>query len=62
MDFKLEEEEEGKKMKKPTIIINFKTYKQGKKAVKLAKEIEKIGQRKGLGILHRRIRRYWFKL
>jgi len=37
-------------MKKPTIIINFKTYKQGKKAVKLAKEIEKIGKEFIIGV------------
>ena len=27
---------------KPLIVINFKTYKQGEKALKLAKIIEKI--------------------
>lgn len=35
---------------KPIIIINFKTYKQGKSAVKLAKQIEKIDKRIIIGV------------
>jgi triosephosphate isomerase (TIM) len=32
-------------MKKPVIIINFKTYKQGKKVLELAKKIEKFNKK-----------------
>jgi len=35
---------------KPTIIINFKTYKQGKKVIKLAKQIEKINKNIIIGV------------
>lgn len=35
---------EDEKMKKPLVIINFKTYKQGKAAIKLAKAIEKFNK------------------
>ena len=37
-------------MKKPTIIINFKTYKQGKDAVELAKKISKVDKKIILGV------------
>lgn len=37
-------------MKKPTIIINFKTYKQGKQVLKLAKQIEKIDKNIIIGV------------
>ena len=37
-------------MKKPIIIINFKTYKQGKEVIKLAKAIEKINKDIIIGI------------
>jgi triosephosphate isomerase (TIM) len=32
------------KTNKPIIVVNFKTYKQGKEAIELAKEIEKVGK------------------
>jgi len=35
---------------KPIIVINFKTYKQGKAAVKLAKAIEKVGKNIIVGV------------
>jgi len=35
---------------KPTIIINFKTYKQGKTAIKLAKEIRKVSEEIIIGV------------
>ena len=35
---------------KPRIIINFKTYKQGKSAIELAKQIEKIGREIIIGV------------
>jgi len=35
---------------KPTIVINFKTYKQGKQAVKLAKQIEKVDKQIIIGV------------
>jgi triosephosphate isomerase len=35
---------------KPIIIINFKTYKQGKAAIKLAKAIEKINKKIIIGV------------
>ena len=34
----------------PTIIINFKTYKQGKDVIKLAKQIEKVNKNIILGV------------
>ena len=35
---------------KPLIIINFKTYQQGKKAVELAKKIEKVDKNIIVGV------------
>lgn len=35
---------------KPSIIINFKTYKQGKAAIKLAKQIERINKNIIIGV------------
>ena len=35
---------------KPIIVINFKTYKQGKKAIKLAKSIGKVGKEIIIGV------------
>ena len=35
---------------KPIVIINFKTYKQGKAAVELAKQIEKVDERIIIGV------------
>ena len=35
---------------KPIIVINFKTYKQGKSAIKLAKQIEKIDKNIIIGV------------
>jgi triosephosphate isomerase len=37
-------------MKKPIIVINLKTYQQGEKAVKIAKEIEKVDKNIILGV------------
>ena len=37
-------------MKKPLVIINLKTYQQGKKAVELAKKIEKVDKNIILGV------------
>jgi triosephosphate isomerase len=37
-------------MKKPLIVINLKTYQQGEKAVKIAKEIEKVDKNIILGV------------
>ncbi len=35
---------------KPIIIINFKTYKQGKAAIELAKQIEKVDKNIIIGV------------
>ena len=35
---------------KPIIVVNFKTYKQGKNAIKLAKAIEKVGKNIIIGV------------
>ena len=35
---------------RPLIIINFKTYKQGKAAIKLAKDIEKVDKKAIIGV------------
>lgn len=37
-------------MKKPTVVINFKTYKQGKDTIKLAKAIEKFDKNIIVGV------------
>lgn len=37
-------------MKKPIIVINLKTYQQGEKAIKIAKEIEKVDKNIILGV------------
>lgn len=43
-------EEEINKMKKPLIVINLKTYQQGEKAIKIAKEIERVDKDIILGV------------
>lgn len=37
-------------LNKPIVIINFKTYKQGKAAIKLAKDIEKVDKKAIIGV------------
>jgi len=37
-------------MKKPIIVVNFKTYKQGKKAIELAKKIERVDKKIIIGV------------
>ena len=37
-------------MKKPLIVINLKTYQQGEKAIKIAKEIERVDKDIILGV------------
>lgn len=53
MVFKLENKEETREEEKkmnPIIVVNFKTYKQGKDVLKLAKEIEKVNKNIIIGV------------